>query len=407
MNILYIDHYAGSPEMGMEFRPYYLAREWEKLGHKVRIIGASFSHLRNKNPIVSNDYEVQEIEGIQYQWIKTDEYVGNGVRRAITMLQFCYKLWLKAERIVEEFKPDVVVTSSTYPLDTYPAQKIAKLANAKLIHENHDLWPLTLETIGGMNKYHPFCLLMGMGLSSAVRNSDYVVCVLPYAYEYFKEYGLKDLNRFSHIPNGVVLEDWESKIELSQEHKEFFSRLNDKFIVGYAGGHAISNALDTLIESASQIKNGNIAIVLVGKGVEKERLIQKAKDLNCNNVYFLPPVSKLQVPELLKYMDVVYVGSEKSSLLQYGASLNKLYDYMMAGKPIIYGVDSKNKEVIDANCGFVVEPQNVNDLKNTILKLSTFSEEKLNELGINGKCWVLENCEYKILAEKFAQSFTK
>ena len=38
MNILYLEHYAGSPEMGMEFRPYYLAREWVKMGHKVIII---------------------------------------------------------------------------------------------------------------------------------------------------------------------------------------------------------------------------------------------------------------------------------------------------------------------------------------------------------------------------------
>ena len=393
--------------MGMEFRPYYLAREWEKLGHKVRIIGASFSHLRTKNPKVSCDFEVQEIEGIEYQWIKTDEYAGNGVKRAMTMLQFCYKLWSKAKIVAEEFNPDVVITSSTYPLDTYPAQKIVRLAKAKLVHENHDLWPLTLETIGGMSKFHPFCLLMGLGLSSAIKNSDRIVCVLPFAYEYFKEYGLKDTAKFTHIPNGVVKEDWEVDLNLPQEHTELFNKLSGKFIVGYAGGHALSNALDTLIESATKIDNDNIAIVLVGKGVEKEHLIQKTKNLSCSNVYFLPPVSKLQVSELLKYMDVVYVGSEKSSLLQYGASLNKLYDYMMAAKTIIYGVDSKNKEVLDANCGVVVEPQNVNDLKNTILKLSTFSEEKLNEIGLNGKRWVLENCEYKILAEKFAKLFTK
>lgn len=407
MNILYINHYAGSPEMGMEFRPYYLAREWESLGHKVRIVGASFSHLRSNNPKVLNDFEVQEIAGIQYQWIKTDEYASNGVKRAITMLQFCYQLWSKAEDIVREFNPDVVITSSTYPLDTYPAQKIAKLANAKLIHENHDLWPLTLETIGGMSKYHPFCLLMGMGLSSAIKNSDKIVCVLPYAYEYFKEYGLRDLEKFSHIPNGVVMEDWEKYIELPDEHKELFSRLRGKFIVGYAGGHALSNALDTLIECASKLDDDKVAIVLVGKGVEKERLVKKAKALKCKNVYFLPSVSKLQVPKLLKYMDVVYVGSEKSSLLKYGASLNKLYDYMMAGKPIIYGVDSRNKEVLDANCGFVVEPQNVDGLKNTIVELSTFSNDGLNAIGENGKRWVLKNCEYKILAKKFAELFTK
>ena len=46
MNILYIDHYAGSLQMGMEFRPYYFAREWAKMGHRVRIVSASFSHLR-------------------------------------------------------------------------------------------------------------------------------------------------------------------------------------------------------------------------------------------------------------------------------------------------------------------------------------------------------------------------
>ena len=50
MNILYINHYAGSPEMGMEFRTYYLASEWVKMGHNVTIIAGDYSHLRRKNP---------------------------------------------------------------------------------------------------------------------------------------------------------------------------------------------------------------------------------------------------------------------------------------------------------------------------------------------------------------------
>ena len=49
MNILLINHYAGSPELGMEFRPYYMAKEWVKMGHQVLIVGGSFSHLRKYN----------------------------------------------------------------------------------------------------------------------------------------------------------------------------------------------------------------------------------------------------------------------------------------------------------------------------------------------------------------------
>ena len=52
MNIVLINHYAGSPEMGMEFRPYYFAREWVKKGHRVDIFAASYSHLRRVNPKV-------------------------------------------------------------------------------------------------------------------------------------------------------------------------------------------------------------------------------------------------------------------------------------------------------------------------------------------------------------------
>lgn len=44
---------------------------------------------------------------------------GNGVRRALTMFRFVGKIWLKAKVIAREWKPDVVITSSTYPLDTY------------------------------------------------------------------------------------------------------------------------------------------------------------------------------------------------------------------------------------------------------------------------------------------------
>lgn len=92
MNILLINHYAGSPEMGMEFRPYYFAREWVKMGHRVSIIAADYSHLRRKNPQVDKDFQHDIIDGIDYYWLRINEYEGNGARRALTMVNVIHVL---------------------------------------------------------------------------------------------------------------------------------------------------------------------------------------------------------------------------------------------------------------------------------------------------------------------------
>ena len=64
MRILYLEHYAGSPEYGMEYRPYYLAREWVKSGDEVTIVAASYSHLKNRQPSVHDRLKVEMINGI-------------------------------------------------------------------------------------------------------------------------------------------------------------------------------------------------------------------------------------------------------------------------------------------------------------------------------------------------------
>ena len=179
MNILYINHYAGSPRMGMEFRPYYFAREWVKMGHDVTMIAGDYSHLRSKNPDVLKDFQESNIDGIRYVWLKTGQYEGNGVKRAMTMKRFVSKLYMSAGKIADRFSPDVVISSSTYPLDTYPARRIAKKAGAKLIHEAHDMWPSTLTEIGGMSKYNPFVIAMQFAENAAYKNSERVVSLGP------------------------------------------------------------------------------------------------------------------------------------------------------------------------------------------------------------------------------------
>ena len=405
MNILLINHYAGSPDMGMEFRPYYMAREWTRVGHDVTIIAGDYSHLRIKNPEVSQDFQEQDIDGIRYVWVKTGEYDGNGAARAFTMFRFVRKLWLHAKTIAETYKPDVIIASSTYPLDTYAAQKIATFVYAKYIHEIHDMWPATLYEIGGMSRSHPFVRLMQRAEDSFCKNADVVVSLLGGAQGYLVEHGMAP-DKFAHITNGIVEEEWAHPAPLPAEHRELLEGLHaqGKFVVGYFGGHALSNALDMLLDAAAALKDRqDIAFVLVGKGVEKPQLQQRAAREGLANVRFLSPIEKRAIPSLLQLFDCSYIGGRPSGLAKYGLGVNKLFDSMMGGKPIVFAVRCVEDPVTDFNCGITVNPDKTEEIAEAILRFSAADEVELRSLGENGRRAAQENFTYRVLAQRFLQ----
>ncbi len=401
MNIFLISHYAGSPKLGMAYRPYYLAKEWTKLGHKVCILAADNSHLRHQNIHFKKDFTEENIENIKYIWVKTPKYKGNNIGRIFNILTFVLKSLLKSKKLAKTYKPDVVISSSTYPLDNYIAHKISKIAKSKYIFEVHDLWPLSPIELGGFHKYHPFIMVMQKAEDFGYRNADAIVSMLPKTKEHMRQHGL-DLKKWNHIPNGIFIEDWNNKEKIPDKHQVLLEKLKEekKIIVGYAGGHAISNALDTLIKAAHLLKdNNNFAFVLVGKGVEKENLIKQANGLN--NIHFLDPVNKNSVPDLLSYMDILYIGWNKSPLYRFGVSPNKVFDYMMAKKPILHAVEAGNDIVKEANAGISIKPQNPNEIVHALLKFKTLSVEEKQKMGDNAYNYVIKKHDYKILAKQF------
>ena len=406
MKILVINAYAGSPNMGMVFRHYYLAEEWISKGHEVLIVAGTFSHLRRVNPNDRRDLFETNEKGVRYLWIKNDEYIGNGIGRAKNMLQYSLKLWNRSKEIVYHFNPDVVLASCTNPLDTYGAQKIAKLAKAPLIHEVRDLWPITLIELYGVSKWNPLSILMQIGENSMCRKSDYVVSVLPASEKHFLEHGLKK-GHFQFIPNGIVEEEWENTCELPDEQRKVFSKLKEdgKFVICFFGSHTRSYALAELIDAVQKIEEENVAVVFVGKGNYKEKLIELAARKKSNNFVFLDPVEKKYIPNLLEQADALYVGGIKNNIFRFGVAMNKLFDSMMSGKPILYAVEAPNNYIEEYSAGISVEAENVDALIEGIKKLTGLSKEELTKMGKNGKNAVQNNFTYSIIAEKFIKLF--
>lgn len=407
MKILLINHYAGSIYHGMEFRPYYLSREWVKMGHEVTIVAASFSHLRQKN--IDMDVPIKEefIDGIRYVWLKTPPYKGNGIGRIKNMISFLYKLYKHEYEINKDFIPDAVIASSTYPLDSYPANWIAKKHKAKFVFELHDLWPMSPMVLGNMSKWHPFIMIMQRAEDYWCHNADLVVSLLPDAYKHLVTRGMS-MDKYVVIPNGICPNEWgEKKEDIPEEHAYVIEKLQNenKFLIAYLGGFVESNKLSVLLDVAEKLKtNKNFHFLLIGKGPEKDKLLNIIKNKALQNVALLPYVPKKSVPMLLGKMDLLIRIVSESKLDEYGASPNKIFDYMMSSKPILWNYSISKNLVRDANCGFTIQSFTVDSMAEIITNISLMDRNKLIQLGKNGHDFVLNNYTYNIMAEKYIKS---
>ena len=411
MNIILINHYAGSNRHGMEYRPYFMAKRWVQAGHQVTIVAASFSHLRGLNPDMQGKSTMEEtIDGVRYFWIRCPEYKGNGMGRIRNMLTFLAGLYRYQKQITAQGKPDAVIASSTYPLDIYPAHQIAQKNGAKLIYEVHDLWPLSPMELGGMSAKHPYIMLMQAAENYCYKHSDAVVSILPCAKEHMVEHGMAP-EKFVCIPNGIVKEDWEAPIDPEKApYRELLQEFHNQgyFLIGYTGAHGIANALDSFIEAGGMLKDKKIKLILVGQGPERDRLMQKVVDLGLRNtVELLSAVKRSDVPALLSEMDALYVGLQRQPLFRFGVSPNKLMDYMMAAKPVIFAIEAGNDMVKDAGCGVSIPPEDSKAIAEAAIELASTPPEKLAEMGKRGQKYILENHEYQILSDRFLEVLSR
>lgn len=410
MNVLYINHYAGSDRHGMEFRPWFMAKRWVRGGNSVTIAASSYSHLRTKNPELGGKrFDEQMLDGIRYFWIAGPEYRGNGMARIKNMLSFLSGLYRYEKELTKAGAPDAVIASSTYPLDIYPAYHIAKKYGAALIYEVHDLWPLSPIELGGMSPKHPYIRLMQAAENFCYRHSDRVVSLLPNAKEHMVEHGMAP-EKFVYVPNGIEKADWEKPFGEPPVYADVLGKYREEgyFLIGYAGAHGIANALDSFVEAGEALRGKKIRLILVGPGPERDRLIRKAKDLGLEGtVEFLPPVGRAQVPELLSQMDALYVGLQRQPLFRFGVSPNKLMDYMMAAKPVLFAIDAPNDMVAEAGCGVSIPPEDSSAIAKAAETLAALPAEELRAMGLRGREYILRHNEYDVLAREFLEALKR
>jgi glycosyltransferase involved in cell wall biosynthesis len=392
MRIVYCDHYAGSPDLGMEFRPFQMAREWVRNGHRVTIVGGSYSHLRVRNPRPGRE----TLDGVEFLWLETPEYRGNGVGRIRSMVSYCTGLRRAIPRLASEGPIDAIVASSTYPFDFLVTHRAARRLGAVSVFELHDLWPESVIELGGYSRRHPFVVATQWCEDAYCRKADRVISIIPYADRHLVTRGL-DPARYLHVPNGIDPTDApDPSVPLSAELEGHAAWASGHFTIGFAGSLTDANAVQPLLEAVARLPSHLQAkVVLIGDGPCRESLKQAAT-VCAKRVRFTGRLPRAAALSLLCRCDAIYLGLHPHPLYErYGTSLNKLYDAMLCGRPILANYSSANDPVAEAGCGITTPAGDVAAIAAGIERLSGMSREAM---GRRGREFVCARHDHRVLA---------
>ena len=186
------------------------------------------------------------------------------------------------------------------------------------------------------------------------------------------------------------------------------NNLSSKFVVSFAGVMGFAQGLDIVISCAELLKSyKDILFLLVGDGVKKEGLIKRAKDMQLNNIKFLPPQSREIYPSILYGSDICLTTLDKS--VKTPVVPAKLLNILASGCPVVASMNLKGdapKIIRDAKCGYCVEADDADGFSKAILKL--YDNPKLrDEFGMNGRKYVVEHFSRKVCIDKYEKLFLR
>ncbi|MFZ4615405.1 MAG: glycosyltransferase family 4 protein [Rectinemataceae bacterium] len=385
----------------MNYRPYHLAHGLVELGRDVTVISASTSHEYFSPPITSGFYTIEDVDGIRYVWVRTPGYgESRSLGRILAWAVFLFGLMRLSSLHLP--LPGSIVVSSPPPYPILVAAILAKRFYAKLVFEVRDLWPLSLVELGGISVRHPFIRLTQWVEGFAYRRADRVVSVLPLAESHMASHGMGE-GKFACIPNGVEVGPLYGKAPDPRIRVALPGRT---FIIGYAGKVGIAYGIRTLIEAASLLRDRrDLGFAIVGGGSELEELKAEATTRGLDNLVFVPPVSKAEIPGILAAFDICYLGLRAESLFGFGVSPTKLFDYLLASKPVIMGIKAGNDPVAAAACGLTIEPENPEALAKAVVNLASRSSEERAALGAKGREYVTEYHDWSKLSRAYEAVF--
>ena len=265
------------------------------------------------------------------------------------------------KKIVDAFKPDVVISSNA-PLDIQRrlVRQCKQLGNIQFI-----FWVQDIYSIGMVHAFSKKLPILGALLSfyyvflekRLLRASDHIILIA----NDFKPI----IRDWTHRKDITIVENWAPLDEIQPQPKKnpwaVSQGIADKFCLLYSGTLGMKHNPALLLELAIHYRHDErVVIIIVSEGPGADWLKQEAIQRNLKNLRFYDFFDYAQLPFVLSSADVLIAILDKMAGVFSVPS--KVLSYHCIGRPLLLSVPQKNlasKIVVSAQSGFVVDPDDI------------------------------------------------
>ncbi len=394
-----VSHYAMPPHLEPRPKTIKFAENLQSRGYEVLLVTASTIHNTDENLIVGKEKFIEKTYGqLKYVHLKCNNYKGSGIKRVFNLIQFQRRFCT----VMKKFeKPDIIVCDCNC-INYFGILHFARKYKIKFVSEIRDLWPLSIVEYLGISNKNPVIKALYVQEKRMYRLSDAIIFSMEGGKDYIMDKGWDksiDLNKIFNINNGV-------DIELQQIQKQQYSLIDDEdlnfdgFKVVYVGSIRKVNYLMLLVKCAELLKDKeDIRFIIYGDGNERENLVKYCEEKGLSNIIFKGFVDKKYIPYILSKADLNIINVQQTNIMKYGCSLNKLFDYMASGKPILSNLKVGYDLLEKYKCGITTEDQTPEKMADGILYFYNMDNAEYEKMCKNARA-AAEDFDYKVLTDK-------
>lgn len=399
MRILIVSHYFPPDITAAAFRIGDFAKAFARAGHEVSVLTTE-PHRGKAGDAAPPDPALESVRirrshltelgaGGFVNYVRHYmSFVAGSVRQAIGMR-------------LGGYKPDIIWATSPPLFAGLAGRIMAALFGCPMVLDIRDIWPESAVSAGQLRD-GGLAFRIGKRLEHTLyAKARAISCVAQPMAEYIRGQTQVPV---TVIYNGVPAAEMQGRAAPPAQ------QAGPRKIL-YAGNLGRVQQLDLLIQAVADLRQeGELQdwiVRIVGSGALQQALAAQVEQLGmAGTVAVEPPMSREKVFDSLCAADLLYLSLKPDPVLRMTIP-SKLFDYLMAARPIVGGIAGEGREILAASgANLCFEPGDLDSLRTT-LRAATRRCAELERSAEKNRALVLERFTRETAAARLLEVLTR